>query len=185
VPDHRTVSSAPDLDPARAVTQPVARALDTLILGALASFALSVAAALTAVLAPDGLLHEVAHFALVGVMGFIVLARAVHVLRAGRPADDAAWSRARAAHRSDAHLAHVLTVAVPLAWLVGGVTILVHHIGMLHGPALVMGVWLPVAATMWILATFAWHDFCRDRIAAALDESDRRYREYWRDVARS
>jgi hypothetical protein len=46
-------------------------------------------------------------------------------------------------------------------------------------------VWLPVAATVWILATFAWHDFCRDRIAAALDESDRRYREYWRDVAQT
>jgi hypothetical protein len=185
VPQHRRVSPAPDVDPVRAVAQPVARALDTLILGALGSFVLSVAAALTAVLAPDGLLHEVAHFALVGAMGFIVLARAVHVLRGGGSADGTAWSRARAIDGSDARLAQVLTVAVPFAWLVGGVTILVHHIGMLHGPALVMGVWLPVAATVWILATFAWHDFCRDRIAAALDESDRRYREYWRDVAQT
>ena len=179
------MSSSPDTDPARAVSQPVTRALDTLIIGAAASFALSVAAALTAVLSPDGPLHEVAHFALVGVMGFVVLARAIHVLRRESAADEAAWVRAREVHRTDAHLAQVLTVAVPLAWLVGGVTILLHHIEVLHGPALVMGVWLPVAAVVWTLATFAWHDFCRDRIAAALDESDRRYREYWREVAGS
>lgn len=181
----RHVSSSPDPDPARAVSQPVARALDALIIGAAASFALSVAAALTAVLSPDGLLHEVAHFALVGVMGFVILARAVHVLRRRGTTDDTAWVRARAIHGTDARLAQVLTVAVPLAWLAGGVTILVHHIDALHGPALVMGVWLPVAAAVWTLATFAWHDFCRDRIAAALDESDRRYREYWREVAGS
>jgi hypothetical protein len=137
------------------------------------------------VLSPDGPLHEVAHFALVGVMGVVVLARAIHVLRRGGAADEAAWVRARAIHGTDARLAQVLTVAVPLAWLVGGVTILVHHLEVLHGPALVMGVWLPVAAVVWTLATFAWHDFCRDRIAAALDESDRRYREYWREVAGS
>ena len=179
------MSSAPDLDPARAVAQPVARALDALIIGAAASFALSVVAALTAVLSPDGPLHEVAHFALVGVMGVVILARAIHILRRRSPADEAAWVRARAVHGTDARLAQVLTVAVPLAWLAGGVTILVHHIDALHGPALIMGVWLPVAAAVWTLATFAWHDFCRDRIAAALDESDRRYREYWREVAGS
>jgi hypothetical protein len=185
VQQDRHVSTSPDLDPARAVAQPVAQALDALIVGAAASFALSVAAALTAVLSPDGPLHEVAHFALVGVMGVMILARAVHVLRRRNPADDAAWVRAHATHGTDARLAQVLTVAVPLAWLVGGVTILVHHLEALHGPALVMGVWLPVAAAVWALATFAWHDFCRDRIAAALDESDRRYREYWREVAGS
>jgi hypothetical protein len=36
---------------------------------------------------------------------------------------------------------------------------------------------------VWVLASFAWHDFWRDRIAGALNESDRRYREYWRDIA--
>jgi hypothetical protein len=172
-----------NIGPALAVAQPVARALDSLIIGAGASFALSVAAVLTAVLSPDGRLHEVAHFALVGVMGAILVVRGVHILRRERMSDPDAWTRAEAVHRSDAHLAQVLTVAVPLAWLGGGVTIIVNHLGVLHGPGLVLGLWLPVAAAVWVLASFAWHDFCRDRIAAALDESDRRYREYWRDLA--
>lgn len=161
----------------------MARALDSLIIGAAASFALSVAAVLTAVLSPEGPLHELAHFALVGVMGLILVARGIHILRRERIGEADAWARAGAVHRSDAHLAQVLTVAVPLAWLGGGATIIVNHLGVLHGPGLLLGVWLPVAAAVWILASFAWHDFCRDRIAAALDESDRRYREYWRDLA--
>jgi hypothetical protein len=177
------MSRRSNIDPADMVAQPVARALDSLIIGAAVSFALSVAAALTAVFSPEGPLHEVAHFALVGVMGAILIARGVHVLRRERMRDPDAWARARAVHRSDAHLAQVLTVAVPLAWLGGGVTIIVYHIGVLHGPGLVIGVWLPVAAAVWVLASFAWHDFCHDRIAAALDESDRKYREYWRDLA--
>jgi hypothetical protein len=147
------------------------------------SFALSVAAALTAVLSPDGPLHEVAHFALVGLMGAILVGRGVHILRRERVRDADAWTRAQAVHRWDARLAQGLAVSVPLAWLGGGVTIIVHHIGVLNGPGLVAGLWLPVAAAVWVLASFAWHDFCRDRIAAALDESDRRYREYWRDLA--
>jgi hypothetical protein len=171
------------IDPAAQVAEPVARALDSLIVGSAASFALSVAAALTAVFSPEGPLHEVAHLSLVGVMGAILVARGVHVLRRERMRDPDAWARARAVHRSDARLAQILTVAVPLAWLGGGVTIIVNHIWVLHGPGLVIGLWLPVAAAVWILASFAWHDFCRDRAAAALDESDRKYREYWRDLA--
>ncbi len=137
------------IDPADLVTQPVAAALDSLIAGAAASFGLSVTAALLALFSPDGPLHEVAHFALVGLMGAIILARGVHVLRRERMSDPDTWARARAVHRSDADLAQVLIVAVPVAWLVGGVTIIVHHIGVLHGPGLVMGVWLPVAAACW------------------------------------
>lgn len=180
---HRDVSRPSDIDPAQVVAQPVTRALDSLIVGAVASFALSVVAALTAVLSPDGPLHEAAHFALVGLMAFVILTRGVNVLRRGHESDPDAWTRARAVHRSDARLAQVLTVAVPLAWLVGGLTIIVLHIGVLDGPGLFIGVWLPVAAAVWVLASFAWHDFFRDRIATALDESDRKYREYWRDLA--
>lgn len=177
------MSRRSNIDPADVVAQPVVRALDSLIIGAAASFALSVAAVLTALYSPDGPLHEVAHLALVGVMGAILVTRGIHILRREGMSDPDAWARAQAVHRSDVRLAQVLTVGVPLAWLGGGVTIIVHHIGVLHGPGLVIGVWLPVAAAMWILASFSWHDFCRDRIATALDESDRKYREYWRDVA--
>lgn len=183
VSQHRGVSRPSSVDPAQEVAQPVARALDSLIVGAAASFAFSVAAVLTAVLTPEGPLHEVSHFALVGVMGVMLAARGVHMLRRDRISEADAWARAGAVHRSDARLARVLTVAVPLAWLAGGVTIIVNHLAVLHGPGLLLGVWLPVAASVWVLATFAWHDFCSDRIAAALAESDRRYREYWRNLA--
>lgn len=174
----------PTNDPADMVRLPVARALDGLIVGASASFLLAVAAALSALFLPEGPLHEVAHFALVAVIGVVVVARGIHVLRRERVSDPHAWARARAVHPSDARLAQVLIVAVPIAWLAGGLTVIVHHVSVLHGPGLVIGVWLPVAAAVWVLASFAWHDFCRDRIAAALDESDRRYREYWQDLAR-
>jgi hypothetical protein len=177
------MSRRSNVDPAQLVAQPVARALDSLIIGAAASFAFSVAAVLTAIFSGDGPLHEIAHFSLVGVMGAVLVARGIHILRRERLSEPDVWARARAVHRSDAHLAQVLTVGVPLAWLGGGLTIIVHHIGVLHGPGLVIGVWLPVAAAVWVLASFAWHDFCRDRIAAALDESDRIYREYWRNLA--
>ncbi len=179
----RAVSRSPDVDPARAVAQPVEHALGALIAGAVASFALSIAATLFAVLTPDGMLHEASHFALVAVMASVILARAVHVLRRRGGTRTDAWAQARAVQRWDAQLAQVLTIAVPVAWLVGGVTILVRHLVTLNGAALLIGVWLPVAAGVWIVAAFAWHDFCHDRLAGALDESSQRYRDYWRDIA--
>ena len=172
-------------DPARAVAEPVEHALGALIAGAGVSFALSVVTVLFAVLSPDGPLHEVAHFGLLGVMGTVVAARVVHVLRRRRHVDPRAWIRAREVHRSDARLAQWLTYAVPLAWLVGSVTILVHHLPDLGGAVFMAGAWLPVAAGLWVSAAFAWHDFCHDRLAGALDQSDRRYRKYWRDIART
>ena len=178
------MSRAPDHDPSRVVTQPVARALDGLIAGAVASFALSVVIVLVAVMSPEGLLHEVAHVALVAIMASVVAARLLHVLRRPGGAGLGAWRRARDVHRWDTHLAQVLTVTVPIAWLVGGVTIVGQHLLELNRVLPLVGIWLPVAAGLWIAAAFAWHDFCHDRLAGALDESNRRYREYWRDIAR-
>lgn len=179
------MSRTPTADPAGTVAQPVASALNFVIIGAVGSFALSVATVVTAVLTPDGPLHEVAHFLLLGAMGAVVVGRVVHLLRGRSVPGSDVWARAREVDPTDARLAQVLTVAVPLAWLVGSAAILVHHLPGLHGPALVIGAWLPMAAVLWIVATFSWQDYCRDRIAAALDESDRRFREYWRDVART
>ena len=175
----------PDIDPAQAVAEPVARALNALILGAAASFGLSVAAVLLAVVTPDGPIHEFGHFALPGVMAIVVLGRAVHVVRRRRAPDPNAWGHAQRLHGWDAVLARGLTVSVPLAWLAGAITVIVHHESVLHPALPIMAAWLPIAATVWILATFAWYDFCRDRVAAALDESDRRYRTYWKDLGRT
>jgi hypothetical protein len=92
------------------------------------------------------------------------------------------WIRARAVSAFDSRLARALSFAVPLAWLVGGAAILIRHGSMLNDLLVVGGLWLPLGAALWILATFAWTDACRDRIGAGIDESDRRFRDYWRNI---
>ncbi len=178
------VSQAPALGPDD-VSEPVSRALDTLILVAAASFGLSVLAVLATVAALESQVDAIAHAALPGLMGAVVVVRGLYVLVRRPRARDDAWDRARAVSRVDARLAEILAFAVPIAWLVGCVGILVRHGSGLHGFAAVLGIWLPLAAALWIFATFAWVDACKERIASAVDESDRRYRQYWRDIGRS
>jgi hypothetical protein len=179
------VSAPPTPDPERLVTQPVARALDGLIVGGALSFALSIATVLTAVVGPAGVIHEIAHVLLLGFMGLVVLGRALHLLRRRSVPGQDVWARAYELLPGDARLARILTFAVPLAWLAGNATILVHHMPHLTGAGLAIGAWLPMSAVLWILATFSWQDFSRDRVGAALDESERRFRGYWRDIAGS
>lgn len=177
------MSTSSPVDPAD-VTEPVARALDVLIAGAAASFGLSVIAVLATVFAAEGPFHLVAHLSLPGLMALVILLRAVHVLLRHADIRDDAWTRALALNRSDTRLARLLSCAVPVAWFVGGAAILARHGPHFHGLAGGIGLWLPVSAALWILATFAWTDACRDRIAAGLTESDGRFRDYWRNVAR-
>lgn len=179
------MSPTPDVDPVRAVAEPVIRALNALILGATAAFALTVGAVLVAMFAPEGPIHEYGHFALPVLMAFVVAARGIHIIRRSRVPDPNAWGHAQRLHGWDAVLARGLTVSVPLAWLAGAITIIVHHESVLHPALPIMAAWLPIAAAVWILATFAWYDFCRDRVAAALAESDRRYRAYWKNLSRT
>lgn len=170
-------------DPAQVVARPVERVLGALILVGLGSFVLSILAVLLAHEPGAGPAHEAAHFALVIVMAVVVLARAAQLVHTrGRPTGDA-WRRARELHRSDTAVARLLTLAVPLAWLGGSVSIVMHHEPSLASLAPFVGVLAPLAATLWILATFAWYDLCTERIGRALEESDRRYREYWRNIA--
>lgn len=164
------------------VSEPVVRALDALIVGAAASFALSVLAVFATAFAIEGNAHAIAHLSLPGLMALVVVVRGVHLLRRHPDAREDAWTRADAVSSFDSHLARVLSIAVPLAWLVGSGAILVRHADMLHHLLVGGGFWLPLGAVLWIIATFAWTDACRDRIAAGVDESDRRFREYWRDI---
>ncbi len=169
------------IDPAN-VSEPVARALDGLIVGAALSFGLSVVAVFATAFAIEGNAHAIAHLSLPGLMALVIVVRGVRLLRRHPAMRVDAWTRARAVSSFDSHLARVLSIAVPLAWLVGGGAILVRHADMLHDLLVGVGLWLPLGAVLWILATFAWTDACRDRIAAGVDESDRRFREYWRDI---
>lgn len=158
------------------------RALDGLIVGAALSFVLSVAAVLATAYAIEGNGHAIAHLSLPGLMALVIVARGVHLMRRHPETREDAWARARAVSSFDSQLARVLSIAVPLAWLVGGGAILVRHADMLHDLLVGIGFWLPLGALLWIFATFAWTDACRDRIAIGVDESDRRFREYWRDI---
>ena len=169
------------VDPA-GVTEPVERALDALIVGAAASFGLSVVAVFATAFAVEGQVHAIAHLSLPVLLGLVIVFRGVHLLRRHPTARDDAWTRARAVSPFDSRLARVLSIAVPIAWLLGGGAILVRHASMLHDLLLVGGLWLPVGGALWILATFAWMDSCRDAIGAGLDESDRRFRAYWREI---
>ena len=161
------------------------RALDTLIVVAAVSFAVSVMTVLVTIFAADGPIHAIAHLSLPILMGLVVVVRGAYFLvRRPRPRSDA-WSRARAVDSSDARLAQILTFAVPAAWLVGSIGILIRHGTDHHGFTPAMGLWLPLSAALWIFATFAWIDACRDRVAAGLDESDRKFRDYWRNIGRT
>ena len=170
-------------DPAQVVAKPVERALGALILIGLVSFVLSILAVLLAHEPGAGPAHEGAHFALLIVMTVVVVVRALQLIRNGGRTDADAWKRARELHRSDAAVAQALTLAVPLAWLGGSASIVMHHVPALVALAPFAGALAPLAATLWILAAFAWHDLCTERIGRALEESDRRYREYWRNIA--
>ena len=174
------MSRSSSVDPAD-VTEPVAHALDTLIVGAAASFALSVVAVFATAFAAEGHVHAIAHLSLPVLMAFVIVLRGVQLLRGHSGPRDDAWSRARAVSSFDCRLARVLSIAVPLAWLVGGGAILVRHAPGFHD-LFVAGLWLALAVALGVFATFAWMDACRDRIADALDESDSRFREYWRNV---
>jgi hypothetical protein len=175
------VNRSSTVDPA-GVTEPVVRALDALIVGAAASFVLSIAAVFATLLAAEGQIHAIAHLSLPGLMGLVIVVRGVQFLRRHPTPREDAWASAGAVNAFDSQLARVLSIAVPLAWLVGSGAILVRHAPVHHDLFVALGLWLPLGAALWILATFAWTDACRDRIAAGLDESDRRFRDYWRDI---
>lgn len=181
--DNPAMSSVSSAEPA-GITEPIARALDALIVGAAASFGLSILAVLATVFAAEGHLHAVAHLSLPAFMGIVIVIRIVHIVRRHVDTRDDTWLRARAVNAFDTRLAQLLSVAVPLAWLAGSVAILVRHSHVVHDLLAGVGFWLPLGAALWIFATFAWIDACRDRIAAGVDESDRNFRAYWQDLGR-
>jgi hypothetical protein len=176
----------PDVhDPRASVVEPVHRALEFLVLRGAASFAVAVLAVLVSVVRLEEPLREIGQLALPAVLAFVAAARLAHVvIRRPGPAD-AAWTRAHAIDRRETEFAAIVAVAVPLAWLVGGGAVLAHRASDQAGLAEVVGVWLPLGGGLWALATIAWAGDCRERLAVALAESERRFRSYWQSVGRS
>ena len=168
-------------DPA-GVSEAVSHALGLLIVGAAASFGLTVASVAATALVAEGHAHSIAHLSLPALMGVVVVLRCIQLVRRRGAARDDAWNRAQAVDSFDSRLARILSIVVPLAWFVGGVSILVRHVPGFHDLLAGPGLLLPLGAALWVLATFAWMDACRDLIAAGLAESDRRFRDYWRNI---
>ncbi len=167
-------------DPHAAVAAPVRHALEFLYLRGAAAFAVAAGAVAITAVAPSGELHVVGHLALPAVLLFVVVARIVHVAVRREPYDGtAAWARAAAIDPGETRLAVAVALVVPIAWLVGGLAILWHHTADRAGLAAVISVWLPFGAVLWLAATVAWAADCRERLARAHVESERRFRAYW------
>ena len=97
-----------------------------------------------------------------------------------------AWIRARRVDPSDAALGRMIAAWVPVGLLL--------TLGVLLWPGLTNPDWnvaeawivlgLPPYALAWLVAATTWLDACRDDLARASDESDRRLRSYWANVGR-
>lgn len=173
-------------DPRSDVDAPVVRALELIVVRGTASFAVAVLTVLGSVATDRGPLDAVGHLALPTLLVFVAAARAVHVFHARHdPVPEAgAWSRAAEVDPSNARFAAAIAVAVPAAWLIGGAAILLRHAVTRDELAAVVGIWGPLGAASWVLATLAWVGDCRERLARSLVESERRFRQYWAEVAR-
>ncbi len=176
---------APAADPRAAVAEPVHRALEFHVLRGAASFAVAVLAVVVTVAPFDEPLRTAGLLALPAVLVFVVVARGLHVaLRRPISLEDT-WRRAHAIERHETELAAFVAIAVPLAWLAGLGAILSRTVATLDAGPAVLAIWLPLSLALWALATIAWAGDCRERLAIALVESDRRFRSYWQTVGRS
>ena len=138
-------------------------------------------------------LHDASDAAAVAVTGFLlVVGAAVHVTRWLRePLDEElranAWYTARERYPEDAMLALVVAGWVPVAVAVSLFVMLWAHLNdpnpALRGAWAVLGV--PPIVAAWLFAATAWLDACRDAIARAIGESNRRFRRYWANLGGS
>lgn len=171
-------------DPAATVDEPVRRGLEMVMTRGVAAFAVGLLAVLVTAISAEGPIHEFAHFALPMLLVAVVVARIAHVVLArDAPDGEGVWQRAHAIARTETQLAGVAAVAVPVMWAIGGGAILVRHAG--HDLDVVVGFWIPFGVVVWGAASVAWLDDCRERLALALRESDRRFRTYWRNPGRA
>jgi hypothetical protein len=171
--------------PAAIVEEPVRRELELVMTRGVASFAIGLLAVLVTAVSSDGVLHQVGHLALPGLLVLVVVARLTHVaLTRDGPDGEKTWKRVHEIARTETLLAGVVAAAVPVMWAMGGVAILARHTHHDAELGVVVGFWVPVGIILLGAATVAWLDDCRERLARAVREGERRFRTYWRDVGR-
>lgn len=176
-------------DPRHAIEAPVRRALAAIVVRGL----VLVAAILLAVLCPT--IPQLYHLrdALAVVVAALLIGYATAVLverRLRGPVDPElrkhAWFKARDIDEADAALVLVIAGWVPVALLAALVVMAWPHL--MVGTAEARGLWfavgVPALFVAWVVATSAWLDGCRDDLARAIGESERRFRSYWANVGR-
>lgn len=170
-------------DPDAQVAAPVRTALEFVLLRGAASFAVAALAVVLPVMVPTADLRLVGDLALPGVLGFVIVARTLHVvLRRTRIDGSGAWSRASHVDHGETLIAAAIAAVVPVAWFAGLSAVLLRQTAEPVALASTVMVWAPLGLFLWLGATLAWAEDCRERLAVALAESDRRFRAYWSDL---
>jgi hypothetical protein len=176
-------------DPRDEVEAPVRHALVRIV----ARGFVLVGVTLVAVLCPVvPAIHAMADAVAIGVVALLYLyAVVIAVERRVRAPIDAdlranAWFKAREIDDGDAMLALVIAGWVPVALAAALVMMVWPHLNdpnpQLRGAWAVIAV--PQIVASWLFATTAWLDSCRDELARAIGESERRFRSYWANVGR-
>jgi hypothetical protein len=170
-------------DPREWATEPLRSALDGILYRWITLFALAVVAAVVHALARGTEpLNTVVH---VGQGAFLVGFIGVHLLGRlwrGRGAADG-WQQAREADHA------TVTVARTVGWavLVGAALALIAPLGSLADPkgfGMEVLLWCPVLFPLYCLAVWVTLDCAKHRLGRAVNESQRRFHEYWQGIAR-
>jgi len=179
----------PAEDPRTEVEAPVRHALVRIVARGFVLVAVTLAAVLCPVIPA---LHEAADavaFIVVALLYLYALAIAIE-RRVRAPLDPQvranAWYKAREIDDGDAMLALVIAGWVPVALAAALVVMVWPHLNdpnpQLRGAWAVIA--LPQIVASWLFASAAWLDSCRDELARAIGESERRFRNYWANVGR-
>jgi hypothetical protein len=174
-------------DPRNEVEAPVRHALVRIIVRGLVLVGITLAAVLCPVIPA---LHTHADGVAIAVVALLYLYALVVALERRfrtpieQPVRASAWYKAREIDDGDAMLALVIAGWVPVALAAALIVMIWPHLNdpnpQLRGAWAVIAV--PQAVAAWLFATTAWLDSCRDELARAIGESERRFRSYWANV---
>lgn len=176
-------------DPRNEVEAPVRRALIRIVVRGFVLVGITLAAVLCPAIPA---LHAQADGVAIAVVALLyTFALVVAVERRVRtPVDQSvrasAWYKAREIDEGDAMLALVIAGWVPVALAAALIVMIWPHLNdpnpQLRGAWAVIAV--PQVVAAWLFATTGWLESCRDELARAIGESERRFRSYWANVGR-
>jgi hypothetical protein len=170
------------------VHAPLRSALDRIVtLGAI-GYALACALVFVPAICPlSPTAHEAAHLALPALVVAHLVVRTLLRLVDGRPRDedvDRAWAQARSVDRQTTLIAILVVTVGSIGLLLALLVMVEPHLAQPGQLGVYAAVYIPILGALWVLATVSFAHGARDRLAAALAESDRHLREYWAAVGR-